>query len=173
MSGFKKLKGDVEPVFAVNIVDMDAKPGEVPDSERIDEERTLAAREALSKNLRKAEALQSMGGIFLPTPGQVRTVEAMRPDTLPELGICGQCVHCDFRGGQEKLEDGLDKQIVEGLGGPRPASRLGDLRAYGWCEARGMLVEWRGPRCEEWRDKSKVMGRLIGGMWKIIGGFGR
>jgi len=164
-----------EPLpFALNIVKPGLTQGEVPESERIDKERTLEVRKALTKDgnlprlVRSVHEQFSTGGIHIPDPDETKVFgEQARTDT--HWRICGECVRFDYQAGQEFLSRGGAWSIIESLGGQKEASWLGDWRKYGWCEPRGCPCDFHGPKCEFFEEKRRgVFGRILSGTWKRI-----
>lgn len=174
-SGGKKPPRQSDPLpFAVNLVNPDLKPGEVPDSERVDKEKTLelrkkfADRGTLPKMAQRVhEQLTGGGAIHIPDEDETRVFgEEARSDR--HWSICGECALFDYEAGQQFLsEHGGAHAIIEALGGQREASWLGDWRKYGWCEAQSCPADFHGPKCEHFEEKKKSrFGRILAGTWK-------
>jgi hypothetical protein len=159
--------------FALNVVNSDIPYGEAPESERVDQEKTLAIRRKLSQKglprlARSVHEQFSTGGIYLPDEDEARVFgEEARRDR--HWRVCGECQNFSYQAGQEFLDNGGAWGIVEAMGGPKESSWLGDWRKYGWCEARQCPCDSQGPKCEFYGEKKKgVFGRILSGTWKRL-----
>jgi len=187
----KPKLGPEQSHFSLLLVDPDIPPDEDPNHERVKVQETLEARKVLAEVAakegkpgglpllaRSVHKLWSPGvatpEVVQPTPEDVEMAELTRQDRPSTAGSCCQCVHYDHAEGQRRLSHSdLHEQLVTELGGPSAVARLGDLRLYGWCEVdQGLTATW-APMCPEWRDKTKMLGRIYGGavgLWKRLGG---
>jgi hypothetical protein len=112
--------------------------------------------------------------VIRPTQEDVEMSNATRQDRPALMGSCLKCIHYDHAHGQEMItRKGLEEEMVHKLGGESAVARLGDLRQYGFCEVTQGLTNAWAPMCPEWKDKTKILGKLWGGAvgaWKRLGG---
>ena len=159
--------------FALNLVNFDQQYGEVPESERVNKEKTLALRKKLSEDGKLPKLATSIHqqlapSLVIPNEEEIKVLSEARSDQFYVL--CGECLNFNYQAGQEFLGDqGGAMAIQESLGGEKEGSWLGDWRKYGWCEALNCPCDSQATKCDFFEEKKKgVFGRILSGTWKRI-----
>lgn len=144
-----------------------------PDSERVDKEATIKARQRLMKEHKGklpqlAQGVHDALGSQLVTPSRREIIAIDRSRSDQGHRLCGECHFFDHASGQQYLANGGVEAISEKLGGPKACEFLGDWTKYGDCGCDGGLTDANGPKCKNYKDKRKTFGRILGGVWKRL-----